>query len=479
MTRLLDTGKAVRWVLALAATAVIGLDGPQLLVAGAQAPAPGVRGGGQRGQGGGRGRGGFGQAPINLPAQPTAVALPTLSAEITGPGPMFDSAPSMAPGRDVRDFAYDVKEYWVSGTANGQPYKTRLVVRKPAQAGRFSGVVVAEAMHPSGAAHIFEFTSIYTMTSGHAAVEVVVAPNATAQFTRLNEERYKDFRLAQGQASEILAQVGSLVRDPRHGPLSGLTVRKMVLGGTSATAATLVGYLPAHLVYRTPDLQRIFDGFLPTSRADVEPRVDVPMVLIPTMNEVIGIGNSRRQDGDEGDNQFRIYEFPGMTHIDMRDNVRLEPNPCARPLNRFPHQAFMSVGLHHLVRWVDQGLVPPKAERIWITRVEGSMMALDEHGNPRGGVRNVYVDVPVSSYAPRNPIAEPRIPNPSPLFSDVLCGLGGYQTDFPSQKLRALYGNQQKYVARVTARLDELERAGWSLPVYREMILGDAKNVKF
>ena len=39
------------------------------------------------------------QAPAaNLPAQPTAVALPTLSAEVTGPGPMFDSAPSHAPG---------------------------------------------------------------------------------------------------------------------------------------------------------------------------------------------------------------------------------------------------------------------------------------------------------------------------------------------------------------------------------------------
>jgi hypothetical protein len=449
---------------------------------GQQPPTGGAQAEGGRGRGAGQGQGGRGggqQAAVNLPSQPTAVALPTLSAEVTGPGQMFDSAPSLAPGKGVKDFRYGVKEYWLSGTANGRPYKTRLVVRAPSDPSRFSGIVVAEAMHPSGAAHIFEFTSIYTMSSGHAAAEVVVAPNAIAQFTRLNEARYRDFQLAPGQASEILAQVGSLLRDGQRGPLAGLTVRRMVLGGTSATAATLAAYLPAHLVFRTPGMQRIYDGFLPTSRADIEPRVDVPMILVPTMNEVAGPGNSRRQDGDTGDNQFRSYEFPGMVHIDMRDNVRLQPNPCARPPIRFPMQAYMSVALDHLVQWADKGTIPPKSDRIWITRVDGSMMALDEHGNPRGGVRNPYVDVPAAQYVPRNTPADPPIPDPSPLFTDILCGLGGYQVDFPAEKMRRLYGNKQTYVRRFTQRLDEAEKAGWSLPVYREMILADARGVNF
>jgi hypothetical protein len=68
---------------------------------------------------------------------------------------------------------------------------------------------------------MFEFTAIYTMSSGHAAVEVVVHLQAVAQFTRLNEARYRDFQLSNGQASEILAQVGSLVRSVQ-GPLAGL-----------------------------------------------------------------------------------------------------------------------------------------------------------------------------------------------------------------------------------------------------------------
>ena len=71
-------------------------------------------------QGGGRGRaGGPPPPPANLPESPTAVALPTISAEVTGPGPIFDSSPSLAPGKGLAAFNYEAHEYFVSGTANG------------------------------------------------------------------------------------------------------------------------------------------------------------------------------------------------------------------------------------------------------------------------------------------------------------------------------------------------------------------------
>ncbi len=432
--------------------------------------------GGPGGAAGGRGLG-PGAATAPLPAQPTAVPLPTLT-EITGPDPMFDSAPSQAPGHGPDHFRYETREYWVSGTANGEPYRTRMVVRRPGSDRPFSGLVLMEAMHPSGAAHMFESTAIYTMTSGHAAVEVVVHPQAVAQFTTLNEARYTGFQLTAPQANEILAQTGALVR-AAAGPLAGQTVRRIVLGGTSASAATLVNYLPAHMVYRTPAMRDIYDGFLPNARADVEPRVNVPMIFVPTMNEIRGINITRRQDGDDGDNKFRVYEFPGMVHIDTRDNIRLQPNPCRLPLNRFPLQAYLSVALHHLFEWADKGTVPPRADRIWVTRVADTMIAVDEHGNARGGIRNPYVDVPVARYVAVNTPADPPVPNASRLFIPALCGLGGYEEAFSAEKLRQLYGSRHNYVNQVQQRLTELERAGWSLPVYREMILADANAVNF
>jgi hypothetical protein len=83
---------------------------------------------------------------------------------------MFDSSPSLWPGKGLAAYGYDAHEYMISGTANGEPYTTRVVVRKPRDMSKFSGLVQAEAMHGSGAAHIFEFTSIYQMASGHVAV---------------------------------------------------------------------------------------------------------------------------------------------------------------------------------------------------------------------------------------------------------------------------------------------------------------------
>jgi hypothetical protein len=198
---------------------------------------------------------------------------------------------------------------------------------------------------------------------------------------------------------------------------------------------------------------------------------------------------TNRQDSDEPGKQYRLYEFSGMAHIDTRDNVRLQPNPCTQPLSTFPHQAYMSVALNHLFQWVDKGTVPPRAERILIDRDEyndGSMMALDENGNPKGGIRNPYVDVPTVKYGIRPPAVTPLIANPSVYVArggqaaaNQMCALSGYQVPFDAAKLKALYKNKQSYQRAVEKRVSELERTGWSLPVYREMILGDAAKVAF
>jgi hypothetical protein len=469
--------------------ATIGLITPEPVSGqGGGGQAPAGRGQG-RGQGpvGGQASGGRGgpQAPAaNLPATPTAVTLPTMSAEITGPGPMFDSAPSLAPEKGLAQFGYEATEYVVSGTANGQPYRMRMVVRKPIDNARFSGLVLVEAMHGSGAAHMFEYTSIYTMSSGHAAVEILTT--SPMQFVEHNQARYKDLQLGNGQTNEILAQVGSLIRS--GAPLGGLPVRKMVLAGTSMTAGVLINYLPAHMVYRTPKMERIYDGFMPTSNGATIQDIDVPIVHLPTMHEVAAANITRRQDSDEPGKQYRLYEFSGIAHIDTRDSVRMQPNPCAQPLSTFPVQAYMSVGLHHLFNWIDKGIVPPRADRIWLDRNEedGSQMALDEHGNPRGGIRNPYVDVPTAKYVIRPAAASPMIPNPSAYIATrgaaaatQMCNLGSAQLVFSKEKLKDLYRNKRNYVSMVERKLNEAEKAGWSLPVYRDMILGDAAKVDF
>ena len=430
-------------------------------------------------------RGQRGGPPVNLPDKPTAVSIPTVSPEVTGPGMIFDSTPSLPPSRGLARYGYDAREYFISGTANGKPYKTRIMVRKPANNRKFSGLVIVEAMHPSGAAHMFEFTSDYSMTSGHMAVEVVT--NLTELLAQ-NKERYKELKIDPDQASEVLAEAGALIKEKKAGtPFAGLQIRKMVLLGTSATAAILMAYLPAHMVFRTPEMERIYDGFLPMSTGATPRPVDVPLIEVPTMTEVSGGNVTTRPDGDAAGDQFRVYEFAGMAHVDSRDSIRFKPDPCRYPVSQYPEQAYMSVALRALLEWVDKGRVPARAERIAVETVEGKpRIAVDENGNAKGGIRNPYVDVPAAKFAVRNEAAMPPIPNPSAWVAAhgqgapaQMCGLSGYENTYSKEQLQKLYGNKKTYESRVKKDLEELEKAGWSLPVYRDLILADAAKVSF
>jgi hypothetical protein len=260
------------------------------------------------------------------------------------------------------------------------------------------------------------------------------------------------------------------------------------MSGTSMSSGTLINYLPAHMVYRTPQMQGIFDGFMPTSTGATIREIDVPLIEMPTMHEV-ETNVPRRQDSDEPGKQFRLYEISGVGHVDSRDNVRLLPNPCTKPLSTFPLQAYMSVGLHHLFRWVDQGITPPRAERVLLDRNtdnDGSAMALDKQGNPLGGIRNPYVDVPTAKYRPINTAVDPVIKNPSEYVAanglqgaQTMCRLSAYQEPFSAAQLRELHGSKREYLRKFEARLNELEQQGWSLPVYRELILADARAIDF
>ena len=458
------------FLVAVAATAC-------LLTAAAQAPLPIAGAPGRQGQ-----------APAVLPQAPVVSPVAAVSAAVTAPGQMFSALMSLPAGDDMTHFKYEATEYFVSGTASGQPYKTRIVVRKPSDDRRFSGIVLAESMHPSGNAWMFHFTHTYTMTSGHIGLEIVTSD--PAQLAAFNAARYSDLRIAPGQANEIIAQVGTLVRSSQGtNPLGGLPVRKVILAGTSASAGVLVNYLPAHMVYRLGDLKPIYDGFLPTSNGANIRQIDVPMIQVPTTTEAMRGNVPTRQDGDMPGDQFRVYEFPGMPHLDTRHVEAFRPNPCKYPITLFPMSAYMSVALHHLVQWIDKGTVPPRADRMLVDRNtanDGSLVALDEFGNPKGGIRNPYVDVPVAKYGVPNEGAVPPTPNTVPWVAlrgeagiNQLCGLTGYQIALPAAQLRTLYGNREGYVAKVRQRVDELTRQGWSLPIYREQILADAALVSF
>ena len=127
---------------------------------------------------------GQGPAPggASMPATPVVATMPTFKV-VNGPGAMFPALHPIPPEEDLARFKYVTKEYFVSGIAQGQPYMTRLVVRRPSDTRKFSGIVVAEPMHPTGNDWMFYFLRTYLMSEGHIAVEIATSSlNLLTQF---------------------------------------------------------------------------------------------------------------------------------------------------------------------------------------------------------------------------------------------------------------------------------------------------------
>ena len=271
-------------------------------------PVPGqnpAQGGGQAGApvaaAGGRGGGRGAQAPA-APVKQVAAPIP-VAVEVTGPGEFFetfmddydDAKKTNIPPKDTyAKFNYEAKEYFISGTtSSGMPYKTRIVIRKPKDNTKFNGLILAESMHPSGNPWVFHFTQVYAMTTGVIGLEILTT--TPAGLAAANEARYKDLVVPNGATNDILAQVGALIKsDHKDNPLSGFAVRKMILAGSSASAAVAQNYLTnAHMAQRLADMKPIYDGFMPTSANGQIPVIDVPTILVPTMRETFAGGGPR------------------------------------------------------------------------------------------------------------------------------------------------------------------------------------------
>jgi hypothetical protein len=233
----------------------------------------------------------------------------------------------------------------------------------------------------------------------------------------------------------------------------------MILMGTSASAAAVTAYLPAHAAYRMPGMKPIFDGFLPTSIGGTSPimKVDVPVVMMPTMTEIVAEavnGNRyRRPDGDAPGDQFRIYEVAGMAHNDSRVNPVYDPDPCRYPVSRFPQGMGVSAGVERLIQWIDKGRIPPRAD---------------------------YVVVVKRYVSPNEPHPMPS-PNPSPLTAvasvQLFCSIAGYEVPLTHEQVQPLYRNKKDYQSKVEKRVKELIKEGWLTPSYKELILSDAMKV--
>ena len=276
-----------------------------------------------------------------------ALAQPVLEGPITGPGPVWSGLrPALTPGSEPEDFGYVSEEYFVSGSAAGQPYKTRIMLRRPLLAERSSGIVVAESMHSNGFAVTFQPAMKSILLRGHMHVDIAAQQgNVNNTLKGFNPERYASLVIASGaQTSEIIAQMVRLLK-------SDAANRRVILQGTSQASGVLRTYqAQQHFQSRMPDGSPLVDGYLATSTLGSAPMmvVDVPTVHMPTMTEVNSGAPSgnlfRRPDSDEPGNRYRLYEVAGMAHANSRETITYVLNPCTLPASDFPTMRSSSSG---------------------------------------------------------------------------------------------------------------------------------------
>jgi len=249
-------------------------------------------------------------------------------------------------------YGYTEEEYFVSGTVDGKPYKTSLLVRKPKDPAKFSGLVAVETVHAQGAVPLWGSHEVW-MTGGHGWVAVASQRFALEEHVKKsNPGRYGSLQIPEAPpaggtapagtpagypmgagaqdliSQQIMTQIGALLKSNlANGPFSGMTVRYLVMGGASQTGGTTLRYIESsHAKARMPDGKPIYDGYLPMEAFPTSapiPPTDAVIMHPVTEGDVLNVLNAKRPlivrpDSDAANDRYRHYEIAGDSHVGTR-----------------------------------------------------------------------------------------------------------------------------------------------------------------
>lgn len=433
-------------------------------------------------------------ATVSLMAIPAMAAVP--NPIVTGPVPQ--NAPPGDPSHDytfftsplVSGLGYVEQEFFIDGTANvyatppqttatvvssGHAYRSRIVVRRPADPKKFNGTVVLEWLNVTAGFDIagtwLSGSSQHLMREGYAWVGVSaqrVGVHGPGGLRAWSPVRYGTLDvtdggtvLDDGLCYDIFSQAGQAVVHPVGvDPLAGLHATRILAIGGSQSAFRLGIYYDS-----IQPLAGLFQGFLltganPMARSDL----GVPMFKLHTETDAntvlagIGPGGLPVPPLQTDSDIVRTWQVSGASHIDGffldqiyplagRDGIPLPPlGLCATAEgSRVPYYHAVNAALGHMGRWVTDGTPPPTAPLI---QTSGGVIARDGHGLALGGIQLAARAVP---------IAVNTGVNSGPFF----CALLGSHVPFDQTTLNALYPDHGTYVDAVQAVVDGNLTAGY------------------
>src|SRR5215470_9178416 len=394
--------------------------------------------------------------------------------------------------------------HWSFVPSTTAAYRTRVIVRRPADAADASGTVIVEWLNVSGGIdanpdyvsfqeeivrqhHIWVGVSAQLIGVEGGPV-LVAAPGGEAFAGKglkgIDPARYGSLtHPGDGYSFDIFTQVARALL--QGGPLLGGAEPRYVLAvGESQSAIALTTYYDG-----VQPLTLMFDGFLIHSRGAVSlPLVgpgeyadivsalvagvlpvfrddlDAPVMDIQTESDVAGILNSgavRQPDTD----RFRLWDAAGTAHADAH-LVGFVANrlDCGAPINNGPMHLVAKAAFRHLDTWVRTGEPPPVAPRLELTSGTMPEVQRDSDGIAIGGIRTPPIDVPVDVLS--------AVPGPNP---QIICLLLGSTQPLPDARLAELYPSRDAYVQQYDAAIDQVIESGFVLEPDRGALLAFAQ----
>jgi len=300
----------------------------------------------------------------------------------TPENPLFGPAdfPGARLGIALKPFGYVEEEYFLSGTAAAYehgpqgpkartgplPYTTRILIRRPADPARFSGVVHFEPVHPTqgynghwlvlarylmSRGDVYVFAGVGDAGKGWSGSPKFPPESGPIGHNRIlqwfNPERYASIRWPEeeGIRYELMGDIGRKLRGTdADNPLRQYPVKAMLVGGWSYTGSIQRTYINEgfHERIRLPDGRPVFDGYLVgVSSAHNDPgylplyndepfvplddprrvlrKTDAKVIEFLTESEVeMGRAPTTPNvaDSDAAPGAHRVYELGGVIHVD-------------------------------------------------------------------------------------------------------------------------------------------------------------------
>lgn len=455
----------------------------------------------------------------SAPASAALGDIPTSA--VTGPVAVTpESYPFLATDIDLDQYGYVEQEFFLEGLAyrydtsvafnqnapryetggpnldGTYPFKTRIVVRRPANPADANGVVVAEWNNVTSTQDV-EFNwfgdPYFLLKNGYTFVGVTAQTVGVTALKAFDNARYGSLSVGlSGDAPsgaptdndalsyDIFSSVVKALKGGRTGvdPLGGITPTKVIASGESQSCSRLSSHYN-----RIEPTHDIVDGYLLTVCTS-QLRTDTPgqkaiRIISESENRV-----PRTEVTLPDTDGIRHWEVAGGSHLprvawDNLDNLLTRDfiegtASCQKfPLSLVKWPYTQNAAIEALVDWSGGGAAPPIAPRGVYQGAPAdptNQLVRDEYGIAEGGIRYPEMTVPTAVNDGVNTIG-----TGGGLFS-AFCQLFGSSTPFSSEVLHTLYTDHADYLARYSQAADDFVGTGFILAEDAERLKQDARN---